>query len=327
MLNEGRIKCFDCTRAICMLYIIGIWHFQEYFIADIDLSGIIAENITNGVLGAFTFISAYFLGKRAISNITDVFSFYKKRVVRLYPLFFLSCTSFLIIHFLFGLDYIDSVQQYILTLLGLSTIISPPPMTIWFVSMLILFYLITPFINMVNKIQLKAAVNILILIVLFLLHQIGFVDNRVIMLFPMYAIGLMVAKLKKINDKSNFFLVLLSFFIFLISVWLQLSIEKLLVFDYITVLSITVFSIEIGKLLSMSSGLSKVLNFISYGSMVAYLFHRQYFGMLVIIFGKFSILGGYCLILPSIVVISYCVQKYYDGLILKSKYINNRRLE
>lgn len=85
MTSKKRVIFLDCARALCMIWIVGFWHMQEY--TNLSLTGIFFSNITNGVLATFTLISGYFLGQKNISSIQDTVTFYKKRLLRFYPLF------------------------------------------------------------------------------------------------------------------------------------------------------------------------------------------------------------------------------------------------
>ena len=59
-----RISYMDTMRALCMLWIIAIWHIGRYletgrtFVPYNEYT----ECITTGILATFTFLSGYFLG-------------------------------------------------------------------------------------------------------------------------------------------------------------------------------------------------------------------------------------------------------------------------
>lgn len=55
-----RIKYLDNIRALCMIWIVGIWHMSDYCGKSID--NVYTQNITYGVLGAFTFLSGAMMG-------------------------------------------------------------------------------------------------------------------------------------------------------------------------------------------------------------------------------------------------------------------------
>ena len=75
--------------------------------------------------------------------------------------------------------------------------------------------------------------------------------------------------------------------------------------------------IEIGKLCQRNKYIDKVLCKISYASMVAYLFHRQFLGVVQILFGRYSLSFAYIIVLPILIIGSYFVQYYYDKVVAK----------
>lgn len=310
-----RVKFFDCTRALCMLYIIGLWHMQEYLLEHINIVSPITEMITKGVLGTFTFISAYFLGKRPIRRWRDVLDFYKRRLLRLFPLFFISCTSFLAIHYLFHVDFISGIQQYVLTLVGLSVIFPPAPQTVWYVSMIILFYLITPLINYLTEPWKKFLCFLTIMLPLIVLHlTLNLVDNRVLINFPVFFAGLFLSGHLKMTDSPNWKAYIIGIPVFGLGLWLSILFGSISV-TLVAVCGFIMLALEIGKLCVYLKFVERILYYISFGSMVAYLFHRQFFGAVEKWLGHFPVAVAYLIILPVLLLISYGVQLLYDKII------------
>ena len=89
----------------------------------------------------------YFLRKYPFRDRADVLTFYRKRFSRFYGLYFLSAITLLIGGFFTDKSWFDSYHQFFLTLCGLTTFSPPQPGTLWFMSMLMFFYLVTPFIQ------------------------------------------------------------------------------------------------------------------------------------------------------------------------------------
>lgn len=312
--SKNRIKFFDCTRALCMLYIIALWHMPEY-IKGFSIVSPYTEIVTKGVLGTFTFISAYFLGKRPINKKSDVLDFYKRRLLRLYPLFFLSCTSLLAIHYLFHVDFILGVKQYNLTLVGLSVIILPAPKTVWYVSMIILFYILTPLFNYLKTPIKQFLCFITVMLPLIVMHYtLGLVDTRVLINFPVFFAGLFLSNRLNMTDRPDWRAYLIGIPLFGLGFWLSLVIGSIAL-AVVAVIGFIMLALEIGKLFAHIVFIHKVLSFISVGSMVAYLFHRQFFGVVEKLTGHFSILAAYLIVLPVLLAISYGVQIFYDKIL------------
>lgn len=144
-----RIASYDCTRALCMLWIVSLWHMQYYL--DISIKCYITDDICLGVLASFTFISGLFLGGKPVKDLYDAIGFYKNRLLRIYPLFLFSCIMFYLLLKHYKADFINGKQQLILTAAGLSSLFPPEQKTIWYISMIIMFYVLTPFINAAER--------------------------------------------------------------------------------------------------------------------------------------------------------------------------------
>ena len=138
-----------------------------------------ARIVTWSCLGVFTFISAYFLsGKNTFFNFSDIFLFYKKRLLRFYPLFFVAAITMLLI------DFNDWDQTW-RGLLGVSSYYAPQINTLWYISMLIGFYLITPPLVLCGKLQYKLLLYTIIILGICIckfIFRTG-VDNRVFYYF------------------------------------------------------------------------------------------------------------------------------------------------
>lgn len=325
MFNQNRLVCADVVRALSMLIIIGFCHLQDYFaVGAIYNSTIWLSRMVGGSLSAFAFISGYFLGKKEVHSFSDVKLFYKKRFLRIYPLFFLSCTSFLLLDIIFNLSFLSGVKQYVLTLLGIAVFTGDSPRTIWFVSMLLLFYAFTP-LFLSCKIKVRAIILCLIFSLLFILSFfINQIDYRVVYLFAFYGAGLLFQNIE-LDSKIRIPLLLIGIVAFVGFSILDLKVS-VYIFDYLYKIAFVVTVFEFGKIIQKSHIISKIFVWISYASMVAYLFHRQYFSCIHKITGNFEIVISYLLYLPLLLVISFFIQRSYDKLIdIFSKKINKEK--
>ena len=147
----------------------------------------VCEKVVTIVLACFTFISGYFLRKYNFNTLTDVKSFYVKRIKRFYVLFFISALL------LFIMRWMD-LKCFITTVLGIGTFSLPSCRTLWYMSMLMLFYLLSPFFKQKSIGKICSLGLFLILGVLF---KIGAVDIRVLMYMPFYLLGIYSIDLEK----------------------------------------------------------------------------------------------------------------------------------
>lgn len=313
---SSRIYSLDIARSFCVLWIIGVWHMMDYVGHDpaIDIGGAI---ITRGVLSCFTFLSGFFLGKKQIC----VESFYKSRLLRFWPLLFLSATSM----YIMGL--IDNTYAYIGTITGLSCFVMPWAFTLWYFSMLIFFYAITPLLlykdhlpfktHRVTNIILRGIV-ILLLITLYSLFNTE--TERLIPYYVFYVLGI-ITPYSMMDYLKKIFIQIVFIILCIVSIYSDLFLNKdalHIVASFSIVGMIFIISSWIEAI--GSSRMNKTFTLISYSSMCAYLFHRQVYG--VIAFVSKRVFGFVTLSLAPIMIIvilvaAYFVQKYYDIIINK----------
>ncbi|MBR4235944.1 MAG: acyltransferase [Clostridia bacterium] len=313
-----RIIYLDCARALCMLYIIAVHHIEEYlqnpiFSTDNGLRW--DASITTVVLGTFSFLSGFFLLNGRIKNKTDMYSFIKKRVLRIYPLFLISTITLTVISLLLGEEV--SILKFLLTLLGVVCYVMPPPMTIWYVSMIISFYIFSMFLlTLGNKYRWLLSIAIYLLFIIVRQFEILNIDDRILVYWPVYNMGGIVASKKRLLLKIKKLR-----FILIPTVLMLIGI---IFFDYYSIIKDTLLAalgvpivlfvaIQLEKVLYLGSVLTKV----SYASFVAYLFHRQYFAALHGLLGKISLTCALFVWVPILLLISYYVQKVYDVVIHK----------
>ena len=121
--------------------------------------------------------------------------------------------------------------------------------------------------------------------------------KRIVMYFPVYCFGLFGSQILKLSEKISvpFFLIGL-----VLSASSTISIVYFgsnLLTEIFVAFSHYILIIEISKLISFGV-INKVFYLISYASMCAYLFHRQYPGLLKALIGDFNIFLAYLVIIP-----------------------------
>lgn len=169
-----------------MIWIIGFWHVFDYIEYNAEAKEVM-RHITISVLACFTFISGFFLGKKQIS----VREFYLNRFKRFYLLFFVASTLLLLS------GWYRSFSQYFFSLTGLSNFILPQPGTLWYISMLLLLYLVTPLLAYSSKSFLKnpplvlAARCLLLIAILYICQYFSCIDYRTPFYSFFYIAGLL----------------------------------------------------------------------------------------------------------------------------------------
>lgn len=309
-----RFYPFDLARSLCVIYIIGIWHFNSYLnpsYAFGDSTLIVLHRVTEVILGAFTFLSGFFLAKYKFYSIHDIKHFFYNRFRRFFILLLISSLTYL---FLSWINVVELLQILTGTLLFFDTKVS----TLWYFSMLILFYVLTPLLQFKYKnryISLGLA-TLIFLCFLFASCHYDSIDERLSLYFPCYFIGL----------KSPSFIVkwLRKYGIMLLSLGSCVCFFIIYQFTQMSVLKVFIVLTGITFLLSSCmqiyrKNMDLVISFLATSSMVAYLFHRQIFGagkMLSeqITGDKYIPLFYAVLLLLLTFVISYFIQLLYNHL-------------
>lgn len=134
---------FDVARVLCMTFIVAFLHLYGY-IYDAVSANVIpwCRILCDSCLGLFTFTSGYLLGKKYCfgQGETKIKDFYINRVVRIIPLFLLASLALWLIGF-------NGTRATIYGILCLSPFLTPSPMTLWYIPVIIICYLITPIIS------------------------------------------------------------------------------------------------------------------------------------------------------------------------------------
>lgn len=298
-----------------MLYIVGYWHLFNYTEFFPFYSNPVSHKFTQVILGTFCVVSGYLLGFKqndAVSLITPL-KFYKKRFLRIYPLYILSLSCFL---FLGLIDFSTAIKAAFL----LSMFLEPAPLTLWFISMLLLFYLVTPFLMYFSSNNIKfLAVSMLIELALITYeHQIGSLDIRILIYFPCFAAGLYISMNSIKMPNNNMKAIIIFALCFAVS-FIETSWSEHFSFILLAPMVLTGALFILKTRFPIKHTLSlKLITYLSFSSYAMYLFHRPIYDvMLQIYYPNLAFLQWLYLMsvcLPLIVWLSWHIQKTYDTL-------------
>jgi len=308
---NNRVQLFDIARAICVLEIVGLWHMFDY-IPKVSWSSNFIEP-TLVVLATFTFLSGLFLGKKKQS----IGTFYFNRIKRFYLLLVLSLLSF----YLGG--QIGSIKQLLFAATGISCFVLPQPMTLWYFSMMIVFYLLTPLILLDTytndgsiKYQRIIIRGLLIELIMFVISCLFSIDERILLYFPFYLLGI-ITPIDKVTTLINLRLKTFTIGISLIIVGLLFSIGWFK--DLLTMGGGMLILLFLSSLLEshLYSTVKRILLLVSYSSMCAYLFHRQVYYVLRYLTGneEYVPYGMIPIMIIVLFIVSFCIQKVYDSIL------------
>lgn len=304
---------FDFARSFCVLWIVGFWHLLNYLPVELRLDDAVQQvckQITMGILACFTFLSGYFLKKYEFNSKDDVLYFYKKRFWRFYPLFALAIVSMVLCG--------SSIKQVVIALFGLSMIIPPPIKTLWYFSMIILFYFLTPGLKLrVGGAFYKTNIPRLCLILVVLVGGYYCADIRLVYYFPFYVLGL--------NLKNSVVEKLMSPYTLVAAILLFVGISFLytehILLMFVQECSVVVAILTISKL-AYNEKIQRPVSFIAEASMCAYLFHRSFYTMVLILIRKFTeyeYMSPFVALLSLVMlfVVAYFVQTFYNKTVVR----------
>lgn len=319
-MKKERIIGLDLARVVAIFVVIGIYHNLGYagrFHADPAVRVLVYSS-----LGVFTFISAFLLASKYVFSYKgEILSFYKKRVLRIWPLFVISSLMLALMGFNSWLSTIKGI-------VGISPFWAPHPTTMWYVAMLISLYLITPFVIRGSVWQ-QCIKAFLVMTVLGLLQIcLGTVVPRTFNYFTVYLVGLLLGKncyastlsffhSKKVIAISLAWLVLLVVVFFTKNVYLK-SFSAV-----VGIISILNLSLLVADKLHSHKFFTQSISILSYASFCAYLFHREIIWLLFKLYKPNGFLPIFCYVLFVAVPLSffcaYLIQKAYDSLLLMNK--------
>jgi peptidoglycan/LPS O-acetylase OafA/YrhL len=148
----------DWIRAICILYIVGFWHLLGYASAIPDHKNGLTSRLTLVVLALFLFVSAHLIrrsfenarlraatpGSPPLSFRTQVVRFFRSRLLRIYPPYLLALLLFEACGLLRRGEFLDAA-------LLVSAFTGNPPLTLWFITVLVVYVVLTPFLLLLRQ--------------------------------------------------------------------------------------------------------------------------------------------------------------------------------
>ena len=171
-------------------------------------------------LAIFIFISGYLIysNNSDVSLTNNLLAFYKKRVLRIYPLYWLSLITFIVVYSVFqshlsqkyivsDSNILFSTNNLIIHGLGLETLLAPsystPIFTLYFIGVILICYLLYPVINSRSTARLLSKALLIYTVFLFLFSVYGVIDGSFFEFYLIFVFGLISAKNKMFEKRSN----------------------------------------------------------------------------------------------------------------------------
>lgn len=316
-----RDSIVDLLRTSALLYIVGFWHLFEYSDALSFHKTPITGFVTKLCLGLFIFISGYLLGQRYHFQCwAEVWRFYRRRLLRIYPLYAIALTLFLTCGLINATTYGRAL--FFTTLLPYR-----PLTTLWFISVIIVCYAVTPLYLHRYSIGKTVALTLFLVLPLWaLVFLTDGVDLRLPLYLPAFAYGLVVGREGAIAQRFNqaktaaFGLVVTllggSAALMLSTGPVQSPLQFLMVdVALLGAMPLAWFGARnIAQKLPLQG--KQALAWLSYGSFAAYLIHRVTFWLGLALYSPTglgpALLYWLGLVLPITLILAFAMQWAYD---------------
>lgn len=308
MTNCKRSEAVDLLRAAAVLYIVGFWHALNYTNAIPNYPNPVTYRLTVIALGLFTFLSGYLAASKELPVTAEgVLAFYKRRLIRIWPLYALALLTFVA----YG---ITPIKTAIVASTGISMVYGGPPLTLWFVTMLLMFCLIAPPLILASR---RPFIFTAVVVTLFFVAHHFQIDPRLSIYFPAFALGIFAASHSAIVGRIPLLVVAVAcgaaLFVSARGGFPETATESIGIASLIPL-----FGLLLTEKLLGNSSTPRFLRAISYAAFAMYLFHRPIYitlsawrpndHVLQLLF-----LWGLCL--PAVFMASYGIQRIYDALI------------
>lgn len=316
MPTTERNAAIDLLRVLCIGYIVGYWHLIPYTDWLPGYANPFTEALKDIALGTFVLVSGLLLARREPpARLEDWLRFYRRRLVRLYPLYLLALL-------LFGALGLASQATVLKGALLMSMFAPPAPPTLWFVTMIMVFYLLAPLLTGLAGAGWRYLVASLGMGLLWLAYD-GFVhavDSRLLLFFPAFALGVYLQRVRVAYAalaRRRLYLLLFLPAAFVLGMPGEggFDVPNALLRAPLVALGallLVIYAERVG-----ARALNPAILVLSYGSLGVYLFHRPVFELAMAL--HFPVQGSHqavylmAVAVPLTFLIAYLMQKAYDG--------------
>ena len=326
---------FDVVRVVCMTYLVAYFHLYGYVYAVNQMAIVYSAStaMAHACLGLFTFVSGYLLGRKYCfgqNGNTDVWFFYRKRILRIVPLFVVAS----VVLWLIGFNTAAATWN---GLICISPFVDPKPLTLYYIPVILWCYLVTPFVSRLGlkwRVYCSLSLFGLLLVARLMFHSI---DNRFVFDVLFYFIGVVSAPYfdwkftfsygTVVKSSLIFIFMFLAAFVFvddsfIYSPFCQMLLGAAGVFVILFIceaVSRLFFAGHKNGENGLKTKACQMVGFVSYASMACYMFHRFFYWAAEKMWNpsdtsvKWLFMAG-C-VYPVIVALSYVIQKLYDNIL------------
>jgi peptidoglycan/LPS O-acetylase OafA/YrhL len=284
--TNGRLQPLDLMRLAAVAYVISLRHIPNY-LARVRL-GELDTMVTYLLLGCLVFISGYVLARKypALSSREGTWRYLLRRLLRVYPLYAVAVFGYVVF------DRSLTLLNVVVHLLCLNLVLTPatgePLRTIWFVSMIILFYIAYVGFSRMKNAVLAVVVGAATLALLVVHVWTGYTDGRLALFFPLFAAGIAMSRRQVLVQPRprTVFVSTVVFVLFGVAELVNLRLAALpaaclrIVWMLSGILPVWIAASWLVRKL----GWGRLVSSLCYASFCAYLFHRHIYRVLLLVF-------------------------------------------
>lgn len=305
-------------------------------------------------LALFLFLSGFTLynSNPDIRNIKDTINFYKKRIIRIMPLYWLGLILFMLLSLfttftLIFKQFSFSLIHFIIYIFGFQTFFGDYIPAMWFIGVILIYYILYPIIIFFSNKKSLVICGLLLIFLIVLWYPLNIIKiSDAALYFPVFISGIFANKFNLFYNYKHNKLFIYAFIMFITSLFLDMymffivlngdmssilllkGVVKICMF-ILTFLARNVFMISlclisfwlVKQLLPrLNKETINVFSFITCGSYATYLIHLQFFGTIIILLDAMNIADIYIRLvlilvsIPILLIIGYLIQKYADNL-------------
>jgi len=360
LAKPKRLFELDALRALAIIFIVA-HHLIDYaytyfslpeaiYYIDFHLFPVLFFG-----LALFFFVSGYaiYYNNQTVGTKRAVGGFLKKRAVRIYPLYWLAIAAFIVL----GIGaWGRNIAWIIAQICGAQGLLAPrfgtPVITLWFIGVILLFYLIYPLVVSISNMSKRLVLALLMPLLLFVVLRLAFnlVDFRFFVYYALFFGGVVASKYdvlylysaKLSSIKISALLLILAlvviasisqfdaqlqefFYSGLNTSALPLTTTSVLGIIVADVLGLlfAYLTFTLSRLIrpSISRTARKAISGIAFSSYCVYLFHRPFFELFIDALSVTHLVSLQKIVLlvacgfPLIFVVGYALQRGWDNLL------------
>ena len=362
LARPRRLFELDALRALAIIFIV-VHHLIDYaytyfslpesiYYIDFHLFPVFFFG-----LALFFFVSGYaiYYNNQTVGTKRAVGGFLKKRAIRIYPLYWIAIAAFIVL----GIGAWGHNTAWIIAqICGAQGLLAPrfgmPVITLWFIGVILLFYLIYPLVVSISNTSKRLVLALLMPLLLFIVLRLAFnlVDFRFFVYYALFFGGVVASKYdvlyrypENLSSITISALLLIFALVFIASVspfdaqqqeffysGLNTSASPLTTSSVFFIILVDVLGLlfvyitfSLSRLMrpSISRAARTAISSIAFSSYCVYLFHRPFFELFIDALRVTHLVSLQKIVLlvtcgiPLIFILGYALQRGWDNLLAK----------